>query len=167
MANLAFIGKDSFACVFSILLYCILPPSLGAPWRADLALIDYLARGQKQPVRDIRGFWIKYDMCSHRGRDEIEGVYLPSQLEHTLQLCTWWWKEVGVHLPPSPSLARANFSIMMECTPESSRFHSVWLCGCSTVMGMKGLRLETDSCTAAELKGRADIVLLLEDKKLF
>jgi hypothetical protein len=34
-------------------------------------------------------------------------------------------------------------------------------------MGMKELKLETGSCAAAELKGRADILLLLEDKKLF
>jgi hypothetical protein len=35
------------------------------------------------------------------------------------------------------------------------------------VMVMKGLRLETGSCAAAELKDRDGIPLLLESKKLF
>jgi hypothetical protein len=40
---------------------------------------------------------------------------------------------VGVH--PSPSPAWANFSIMMECTAESDRCHSVCvLCGESLIM---------------------------------
>jgi hypothetical protein len=34
------------------------------------------------------------------------------------------WKGVGVHPPPSP--ARANFTLMTECTPESSRYYSVY-----------------------------------------
>ncbi len=41
---------------------------------------------------------------TYRGRDEIGEAYLPSQLERTLQLCTWWWLEwkgVGVH-PHTP-----------------------------------------------------------------
>ncbi len=36
----------------------------------------------------------------------------------------------AVHPPPSPSPAWANFTLMMECTPESSRCYSgnsVWL----------------------------------------
>ncbi len=33
-------------------------------------------------------------------------------------------KGVGVHPPPSP--AQANFTLMMECTPESSRCYSVY-----------------------------------------
>ncbi len=33
-------------------------------------------------------------------------------------------KGVGVHPPPSP--ARANFTLMTECTPESSRCNSVY-----------------------------------------
>ncbi len=51
--------------------------------------------------------------------------YLPSHLRRTLTLCTWGeieWKGWGLH---PPSLAWANFSIMMECTPESGRCHSV------------------------------------------
>ncbi len=40
-------------------------------------------------------------------------------------------------------------------------------CGCSTVMGKIGLRIENGSCTAAELKDRDGIPLLLESKKLF
>ncbi len=34
-----------------------------------------------------------------------------------------YWKGVDVFLPPSP--ACANFTLMIECTPESSRCHSV------------------------------------------
>jgi hypothetical protein len=34
-------------------------------------------------------------------------------------------------------------------------------------MGKIGLRIENGSCTAEELKGRDDIPLLLESKKLF
>jgi hypothetical protein len=34
------------------------------------------------------------------------------------------WKGVGVHPPPSP--AWANFTLLMECTPESSRYYSVY-----------------------------------------
>ena len=44
----------------------------------------------------------------HRDRDEIRGEYLSSQLE-----CT-------------PAPAWGNFYIMMECTPESGRYHSVY-----------------------------------------
>jgi hypothetical protein len=47
----------------------------------------------------------------HRGRDEIGGVYLPSQLERTrtMQLCTYVMLNVvkgggGVHPPPLTSL---------------------------------------------------------------
>jgi hypothetical protein len=31
-----------------------------------------------------------YPQSTYRGRGEIGRVYLPSQLERTLQLCTWW-----------------------------------------------------------------------------
>ncbi len=56
-------------------------------------------------------------------------MYLPSQLERTLQLCAWWkieWEGVGVHPHPPPLI----FSIMMECTLEIDHCHSVctlWL----------------------------------------
>ncbi len=45
-------------------------------------------------------------------------------MEHIPQLCMLyyiWWKGVVVH----PSPAWANFSIMMECSPESGHYHSV------------------------------------------
>ncbi len=38
-------------------------------------------------------------------------------------------KGVGVHPPLSP--ARANFTLMTECTPESSRCNSVYSVGCT------------------------------------
>jgi hypothetical protein len=45
------------------------------------------------------------EYCTCRGRVEIGGVYLPSQMERTPQLCLWWQTErkgKGVHPPPSP-----------------------------------------------------------------
>jgi hypothetical protein len=44
-------------------------------------------------------------------------------------------KVVGVHPPPSP--ARANFTLMTECTPESSGFYSVY----SVVLTVKNKRI--------------------------
>jgi hypothetical protein len=52
--------------------------------------------------------WL-WPQITYRGRVEIGGVYLPSQ--RIPQLCT-----------PSPGWA--NFSIMMECTPDSGNCHS-------------------------------------------
>ncbi len=73
-------------------------------------------------------------MANHRvpifTRDETGAVYLPTQLECTVYTATLlvMVKGVGVYHPPSP--AWANFTLMMECTPESSRCYSVnsvWL----------------------------------------
>ncbi len=64
------------------------------------------------------------------GRDETGGVYLPSHLERTLKLTLYSHvikKRVkGDGRAPPPSPGWANFSIMMECTPESGRCHSVY-----------------------------------------
>jgi hypothetical protein len=57
---------------------------------------------------------------TYRGRVEIGEVYLPSQLELTLR--------AGVH--PSPTQGWADFSIMMEGTPESGH------CECSAYNGV-------------------------------
>jgi hypothetical protein len=62
------------------------------------------------------------------GRDEIQEVYLPSQLERTVHCNSVRdgiieWMGVGVHSSSTP--ARADFSIMMECTPEIGYCHSV------------------------------------------
>ncbi len=54
---------------------------------------------------------------TYRGRIEIGGVYLPSQLEHTPQLWT-------CRAPPA-SPGWANFSIVMEYTAESGHCYSV------------------------------------------
>ncbi len=64
------------------------------------------------------------------GLVEIWGVYLPSQLEHTVhhnfvgvgRYSESGWACSGAP-PPSPW---PNFSIMMECTPKSGHCHSVY-----------------------------------------
>ncbi len=56
--------------------------------------------------------------------ENIRGVYLPSQLERTLQLYLWWkieWRGGGALLQ-----GWADFTITMECTPESGYYHSVY-----------------------------------------
>ncbi len=74
--------------------------------------------------------WICWDHRVHTGVDK-GGVYLPSQLERTTQLYTLWVdrvKEIGRAPPTSPGWA--NFSIMMECTPENGKCRSactLWL----------------------------------------
>ncbi len=58
----------------------------------------------------------------HRDRDEIGAVDLSSQLGvhcNFVRDGEYSKKGVGLHPPPSPPWA--NFSIMMECTPESGR----------------------------------------------
>jgi hypothetical protein len=65
-------------------------------------------------------------------RDETGLVCLPTQLERTLQLYLVMvnvMKGLSVHPPPSP--AWANFTLMMECTPESSRCYSVYSVVCT------------------------------------
>ena len=62
------------------------------------------------------------------GRDETGSVYLPTQLERTLQLCTYVMVTIvkgGGRAPPTLT-SQANFTLMMECTPESGRYHSVY-----------------------------------------
>jgi hypothetical protein len=69
---------------------------------------------------------------TYRGRVERGGVYLPSQL-----------KEGGRAAPPS-SPGLANFSIMMECTPECGHCHSV----CTLLLDLPNLFvLHVHSCT--------------------
>ncbi len=64
---------------------------------------------------------------TYRGRDEIGGVSAHSAGAYTATLYVrdgkYSKKGVDVHPPPSPTWA--NISIMMECTPESGRRHSV------------------------------------------
>ncbi len=65
---------------------------------------------------------------TYRGRVEMWGVYLPSQLERTP--CTTLYVIVdrvkgGGRITPHPSPGWADFSIMMECTPKSGNCHSV------------------------------------------
>ncbi len=57
----------------------------------------------------------------HTGVVETRVAYLPSQLEHDGRYFKW-----GGRVPPPPSPAWTNFSIMMECTPESGRCHSAY-----------------------------------------
>ncbi len=60
--------------------------------------IPYLLFNIKGKVAWTRTLPALYGCCqggagpqsTHRGRVEIGGVYLPSQLERTSQLCTWW-----------------------------------------------------------------------------
>ncbi len=80
-------------------------------------------------VGDIRVSTVLEPQSTYRGRGEIGGVYLPSQLKSTPQLCSWWWiewKGEGVH----PHPCWAAFTVMMECKPENGHCHSVctlWL----------------------------------------
>jgi hypothetical protein len=60
---------------------------------------------------------VSLPQSTYRGRVEIEGVYLSSQLQCTPQLC------VMVDIVKGGE--GANVSIMMECTPESGNIHSV------------------------------------------
>jgi hypothetical protein len=59
-------------------------------------------------------------------RVEKGRVYLPSQLERTPQVCIIVdiVKGGGACTPPFP--AWADFSIMINCSPESGRCHSVY-----------------------------------------
>jgi hypothetical protein len=63
-----------------------------------------------------------YALCVHRHKVHI--------FTATLLVMVNVMKGVGVHPPPSP--AQANFTLMTECTPESSRYYSVY----SVVTGM-------------------------------
>ncbi len=61
-------------------------------------------------------------MSTYRGIREIGAVYLHSQLEPTSQLfCHGRYTERG----RGPSPGWADFTIMMECTPESGHCLSV------------------------------------------
>jgi hypothetical protein len=77
-------------------------------------------------------FTITYKVAVHAPAERADTLNLfhlydlSSQLELTpqlSQLCTLWGGGEGLH--PSPSPGWANFSIMMECTPESGNCHSV------------------------------------------
>ncbi len=61
-------------------------------------------------------------------RLEIGEVYLPSQLERTCTTTLYMMVDISERgwacTPPSP--AWADFSIIIECTPESSNCHSVY-----------------------------------------
>ena len=59
-------------------------------------------------------------------RDETGLVCLPTQLDNYTGdgKCNERGWATGVHPPPLP--AWANFTLMMECTPESSRCYSVY-----------------------------------------
>ncbi len=68
-----------------------------------------------------------------RGRAEIGwvGVSVPA---YTTTLYVMVDRVQGGGRAPQPSLGRANFSIMMECTPESDHCHSVCtLCLCLSI----------------------------------
>jgi hypothetical protein len=56
---------------------------------------------------------------TYRGRDEIVGAYTA-----TLYVMVTIVNGVAVH--PHPKPCWAYLSIMMECAPESGRFHSVY-----------------------------------------
>ncbi len=79
-----------------------------------------------QPQIGASGVVVLGPQSTYRGRGEIGGVYLSSQLEHKPQLCLWWkidWKGKRVHPLPWPGWA--DFAIMMEYMPESGHCHSV------------------------------------------
>ncbi len=61
-------------------------------------------------------------------RDETGLVCLPTQLERTQQLVMVNVMKGGWRAPPH-SPARPNFTLMIECTPESSRCYSVYSVG--------------------------------------
>ncbi len=70
---------------------------------------------------------------SYRDRVETELVYLPSQLQgaYTTTLYVMIDRVKGgggacTSIVLQPSLAWANFSIIMECTPESGRCHALY-----------------------------------------
>jgi hypothetical protein len=73
-----------------------------------------------------------YPQSTYRGRGEIGAEYLPSQLECTL--CATTFLVMGERGPeggrapprPPPSPGWADFTIMMECTPEIGHCHSVY-----------------------------------------
>ncbi len=93
-------------------------------------------------------------MCTqsaYRGRGEIGGVYLPSQLERILQLCSRWWKGVDVHPPPPPSPAWADFTqkvaIATLCTLWLCTLPLCVLCGLCTWIRMRGSVSESSHYT--------------------
>jgi hypothetical protein len=74
----------------------------------------------------MRGQQCSQSQSTYRGRGEIGGVYLPSQLERTTATLLVMVDRVkGGGRAPPPSPGWADFTIMMECTPESSHCHSV------------------------------------------
>jgi hypothetical protein len=82
------------------------------------------------------------------GRDETGLVYLPTQLERTLQLVMVNTLQLvmvnvvkgGGRAPPTLT-SRANFTLMTEYTPESSRYHSVYSVS-KTERGRKARKLK-------------------------
>jgi hypothetical protein len=78
---------------------------------------------------------MSFPQSTYIGRDETGSVYLPTQLERTLQLYCSTTITItmvmvivvkgGGRAPPT-LISQANFTLMMECTPESGRYHSVY-----------------------------------------
>ncbi len=70
-------------------------------------------------------------MEGDRGNWETARMSLPSQLERKLQLCTVRNRLKGGWACTPTLTSQADFSIMMEYTPEIGNLHSVytlWLC---------------------------------------
>ncbi len=75
----------------------------------------------------------------HRDKDEIRWLYLPSQLERKLQLCTWWqieWKGWACSAPhphqpglifPSWWIVRQKAAIATLCVPLCAASYSMFL----------------------------------------
>jgi hypothetical protein len=81
--------------------------------------------GGARPCREECCTW--KPQSTYRGRGELWGVYLPSQLKCTKQTLYMMLDRVkgGWACIPPPLPAWADFSIVMECTPESGHCHSV------------------------------------------
>ncbi len=117
------------------------PPTLLAsceiakPYQLPQTLRLTTADGNCRPIRHKFQPWggwggvyrMSTAQSTYFPRDETGLVCLPTQLERTLQL--YWWCKCNERgwactLPPYP--ATANFTLMTECTPESSGCNSVY-----------------------------------------
>jgi hypothetical protein len=86
------------------------------------------AKEGEERLRQVNRQVTSCPQSTYIGRDETGSVYLSTQLEHTYTATLLVRVNVvkgGGRAPPTLT-SQANFTLMMECTPESGRYHSVY-----------------------------------------
>jgi hypothetical protein len=76
--------------------------------------------------RKLSVYYHRIGQNTERGRDEIGSVSALSAGAYTATLYGMVTRMKGSGCAPPPSVARADFSIMMECTPDIGNVHSVF-----------------------------------------